>query len=247
MQLVTIITPARNTAATIEATLGTVKAQDHGEIEHIVIDGASTDGTAEIARRFGARVVSEADAGIYEAMNKGIALARGEWLLFLGADDRLADRGAIRSLVEAAGRDTLLVFGDARYDNGFHYHSRLNRSLLFHNSIHHQASLYRRSVFRDFRYRTDIPGVADYELNLMLYRGGAAAKYVPRVIALCGAGGQSSAKYRWRNTLDLHRVRSAHVSRWWNMYATSMMMVRSAARILLDRGVRLASRERVRE
>lgn len=232
---VTIITPARNAAATIAVTLASVSAQDHGSIEHLVIDGASSDDTAEIARRAGARVFSEPDSGIYDAMNKGIAAAHGEWLLFLGADDRLAEPHSIRTLVEAATESTSLVFGDALYENGFHYRSRMNRSLLFHNSVHHQASLYRRSVFEGFRYRPDVVAVADYELNLRLYLERAEVVHVPCVIAVCGTGGASSASHRWRNNLDLHRIRAPHVSRWWNAYATAVMLTRSALRMARDR------------
>jgi putative colanic acid biosynthesis glycosyltransferase len=233
--LVTIVTPARNAAATIEATLRSVAEQLGVAVEHVVVDGDSTDETAAIARSFGARVLSGPDCGIYDAMNKGIETARGEWLLFLGADDRLADPAAVRTLLDAAGGDALLAYGDALYDDDFRYRSRMDRTLLFHNSVHHQASLYRRRLFDDFRYRIDIAAVADYELNLRLYLARAAVTYVPRIISLCGTGGASSSRHRWRNNVDLHSVRAPHVSQLWNAYASAVMLTRSAARIALDR------------
>lgn len=91
---VSIITVAYNSAATIADTLRSVSVQTHPDIEHIVIDGGSTDGTQEIVEREGlreCRLVSEPDAGIYDAMNKGLRLATGEVVGFLNSDDYFAD------------------------------------------------------------------------------------------------------------------------------------------------------------
>ena len=87
---VSVITVCRNSASTIEDTLRSVGAQDHDDIEHIVVDGKSTDGTLDLIGRYRAgvsKLISELDAGIYDAMNKGIALASGEVIGFLNSDD----------------------------------------------------------------------------------------------------------------------------------------------------------------
>jgi glycosyltransferase involved in cell wall biosynthesis len=229
--MVTVITVVRNGAATIEAALQSVAEQDYAPLEHVVVDGASTDATLDIARRFRVTIMTGSDAGIYDAMNKGIAAARGEWLLFLGADDRLAAPDVIHRLVEAARENTLLVYGDAA-----HFPSRFDATLLFHNTIHHQAALYRRSLFDAFRFRTDLRALSDYELNLKLYRERAPVIRVPRVVAVCGMDGASSSPaHRWANVRELHRVRARHLSAAWNAFATAVMFTRACGRSLYDR------------
>jgi hypothetical protein len=109
---VTIITVAYNSAATIADTLASIEAQTHVDIEHIVIDGGSRDATMELVRRHGTRVahiVSEPDGGIYDAMNKGLALATGELVGFLNADDVLDGSHATHRIVKAASLCTAIL------------------------------------------------------------------------------------------------------------------------------------------
>ena len=103
---VSIITVARNAAATIGDTLRSVAAQSHGDIEHLVIDGASTDATAAIVAAEATphtRFVSEPDGGLYDAMNKGIARATGSLIGFLNADDLFCRTDAISLLAAGIG------------------------------------------------------------------------------------------------------------------------------------------------
>ncbi|MGP1366243.1 MAG: glycosyltransferase family 2 protein [Schwartzia sp. (in: firmicutes)] len=95
MLKISIITVSYNAASTIEKTILSVIGQVYPNIEYIVIDGGSPDGTVEIIRKYGEKIaywVSEPDEGIYDAMNKGIRRATGDYLYFLGADDWLCDR-----------------------------------------------------------------------------------------------------------------------------------------------------------
>lgn len=105
---ISIITVAYNAEATIADTLASVKAQTWGDYEHIVIDGASTDGTVRVLAEHGHSrmiVFSEPDKGIYDAMNKGIRLAGGDLIGFLNADDFYARVDALAALAAAAQRD----------------------------------------------------------------------------------------------------------------------------------------------
>ncbi len=107
LPLVSIITVCRNAAATLDACLQSVADQRYAPIEHIVIDGASTDGTAAILDRRRDRlavVASEPDRGLYDAMNKGVARARGEFIIFLNADDTFTGPGALRDAMQEIGR-----------------------------------------------------------------------------------------------------------------------------------------------
>lgn len=119
---VTIITATLQAARTIGHTLDSVGAQTCQDLEHIVIDGGSTDGTLAIARtaRHRVRVVSESDHGIFDAFNRGLRLARGRWVNFLNADDAFAhERVVERVLAEAERRpDVELLYGDVDVVDG---------------------------------------------------------------------------------------------------------------------------------
>ena len=100
---ISIVTVCFNAAETIAGTLESVARQTHADVEHIVIDGASSDGTMDIVRRFEdrlARVVSEPDRGIYDAMNKGLALATGAIVTFLNADDIYANDNILAGVAQ---------------------------------------------------------------------------------------------------------------------------------------------------
>ena len=119
---VSIITAVYNRAATIGDTLESVLSQDYPDIEHILIDGMSSDGTDEVIRRYAGRIamsVREPDTGIYNALNKGVRLATGQVIGFLHADDVYADTGVISRVVErigGLGEDGWTgVYGDLQY------------------------------------------------------------------------------------------------------------------------------------
>ena len=99
---ISVITVCWNSEATIEDTLKSVAAQTHPSVEHIVVDGASTDRTMEIVRKYPhvAKVVSERDRGIYDAMNKGLALATGEVIGTLNADDFYASPDVLSAVAD---------------------------------------------------------------------------------------------------------------------------------------------------
>ena len=100
--LLTVITVVFNGAATLEHTIRSVIEQTYGNIEHIIIDGGSTDATLDILRKYEGSIdywASEKDAGIYDAMNKGIALASGDYIGMLNSDDFFADSSALEKIV----------------------------------------------------------------------------------------------------------------------------------------------------
>ncbi|PWU17910.1 MAG: glycosyl transferase [Verrucomicrobia bacterium] len=111
---ITVVTPSFNSAHTIRETLESVARQDYPEVEHIVMDGGSTDGTLDIVRGFPKiRLVSEKDEGHYHAMNKGIELATGNWIGILNADDCYCE-GILGKVAQAAQNhpDWDALFGD---------------------------------------------------------------------------------------------------------------------------------------
>jgi putative colanic acid biosynthesis glycosyltransferase len=197
--LVSVITAALDAAQTLPACLESVAAQTHPAVEHLVVDGGSSDGTLELLRAWDDRLawwVSERDRGIYDAMNKGIAAARGDWLYFLGADDVLAAPDAIERCVPRLEPGAAVVYGDVRYTTGRRVRSRVGPRLLLHNTVHHQAAFYAARLFAAWRYDPALRLVADYELNLRLYLARERFVRTDVVVARCAEGGASRANVR---------------------------------------------------
>lgn len=171
---ITVVTVCRDSAISIEATLQSVLAQDYPDLEYVVVDGASTDGTLEILRGYAGRIavlLSESDRGVYEAMNKAIRLARGEYLLFMNAGDVFA-AGDVLSAA-AAQADADVVYGD------FEYAGRPGRvsTDMDRGVFNHQCVLYRRSLHATYGEYVDVPGLtaADYLFFMRLRASGRAS------------------------------------------------------------------------
>jgi glycosyltransferase involved in cell wall biosynthesis len=176
--------------------------QQHVAPEIIVIDGGSTDGTREWLatqqRRFGVWV-SEPDAGVYDAMNKGVARARGDWVYFLGSDDRLCGENVLGEVLNWAGKtDAGVLAGEAAFDDGRIYKFRSPVNARARNFVHHQAAFYRRGLFEENGgYDASLAVMADYEFNLRLWKSRIRFKPIPLRIAACGTGGISDGG-SWR-------------------------------------------------
>lgn len=162
---IAIVTVVRNGAQSIAATIDSVGALADERVEYVVVDGGSTDGTVEIIRSrqdVVNRWVSEPDQGIYDAMNKGLALIAGDpHVLFLGAGDR------ILSLPEELDCD--MIFGDVCIGRR-RFRSRVSPLLMLANSIHHQGLLVRKSVMGSTPFNTAYRRYADFDLNQRLLK-----------------------------------------------------------------------------
>ncbi len=222
---ISVITVSYNTAASLESTILSVLNQQ-AAVEYILIDGGSTDGTAAILDRYRDRLaycVSEPDRGVYDAMNKGIAVATGDWLFFIGADDQLVDHQTLTQIWEHLTanqidwQDLDLIFGDVCYLAGKnlvrHYRSRFDASLYLKNRLHHQGAFYRRQYLQDWRYDPSLRAFADYELNLKMYLAQARSVKVPTVISDCQVGGLSG-RVLWSGWREEVTIRHRHLG-WW--------------------------------
>jgi glycosyltransferase involved in cell wall biosynthesis len=212
--LVSVITVCRNAESVIEDCVRSVAGQSGAEIEHILVDGASTDGTLDRIRSLeylGLRWVSEKDDGLYFALNKGLALARGEIVGVLHSDDFFADSGVIRRVVKAFA-DPLLeaCYGDldyvARDDVSRvvrHWKSGPFRPGLFGRGWMppHPTFYARRDVYERFGgFDTQFVLGADWDLLLrFLEVKRIRASYIPGVMVRMRLGGISNR--RWQNIL----------------------------------------------
>jgi len=206
--LISVITVCYNAEQTIAHSLRSVAEQGFGQLEHVVIDGGSTDGTVDLVKRHGARVstlISERDGGIYDAMNRGLRSARGEFALFLNADDQYADRNCVADLAHAlADSGAESAFGDIAYvrdDAGLtpvrHWKSGpyLRGAFARGWAPPHPTFLARRDRLLelggfDLRYRL----ASDFDLMMRALDGaGMTAAYVPRELVLMRLGGATNA------------------------------------------------------
>jgi glycosyltransferase len=223
---ISVVTVAYNSAATIADTLYSVAAQQHQPIEHIVVDGASTDGTPGIVAARGtqvSRLLSEPDRGIYDAMNKGLQLASGDAVGFLNADDLFADATVVARVAAAfAGpQQPDVVYGDLVYVSNRrpdhvvrHWTSGEFRPerLRFGWMPPHPTFYMRRSLLDAVGgFDTSLHIAADYDLMMRcLTRPGIRAAYVPQVLVrmrLGGASNRSIAALLTKSREDLTVIR----------------------------------------
>jgi len=206
-----IITVCRNEAATISDTLAAVRGQQYGNIEHLVIDGGSTDQTLEILKRpenSGVRWISEPDCGIYDAMNKGLSLANGEVIGFLNADDLYADNQVLAQMAKLfADPDVAAVYGDlvyvdrehpekvVRYWRSCHYHPGLFQRGWAppHPTFFVRAKIYRLLGGFNLKYRL----AADAELMLrFIEKHQISTRYLSKVLVRMRLGGVTNSSLR---------------------------------------------------
>lgn len=220
--MVSVVTVCFNAAGTIHTTLDSVRAQTWRPLESVVVDGGSKDGTQAIVARYSdvtGTVVSEADKGIYDAMNKGIGLARGEIIHFLNADDSFVDEGVVEAAacIFTAEPDVDLVYGDAVYRSTdgpmLRRFARVNADNLLYGDLCHQAVFARRRVFEYVgRFNLDYRINADYDWLLRVFRGGVKVRYLPCAVVNYDSGGMSAANLSLTRAERL-RVRLQYTSR----------------------------------
>jgi glycosyltransferase involved in cell wall biosynthesis len=204
-----VITVCKNSESTIGRTLVSVNTQNYSDIEHIIVDGGSNDGTLRIVNDLGFRVsicISEPDSGIYDAMNKGIALAKGDYILFLNSDDYYANDKVI-SLYAKFVRETNadLVYGDVMYyktkpgnvfriyDSSVFSPSRIRFGLI----PAHPATCFRKELFARYGYYSpDYRIAGDFEFFARIFStGGVTYEYIPRIFVCMKWGGASTSGF----------------------------------------------------
>ena len=220
---VSVITVVRNAVDKIESTVKSVLAQDYDNVEYIVVDGCSTDGTLEILDRYRDRFsafVSEKDNGIYDALNKGVMMATGEWIGIMNAGDVFASNDVL-SKVFGVGQQldgVGVVYGDAiAADGGAEQCCRASEvvsDLEKGPCYRHGASFVRRDVHRKYLFDLAknqlISFALDYEQIFRMYKGGVVFKKVPCAVIkyeLRGASTVSPFKATYYNYLITHGMK----------------------------------------
>lgn len=201
--LFTTITVCYNPGEALGRTLDSIAAQNRADLEIWVIDGGSTDGTVEELRRREQQLagqlhwLSEPDGGIYEAMNKGIVRAAGDYVNFLNCGDTYEPQAlAAVAMAVAAHPEAQVLYGISRYVNGDGVEVRLIRehhTCFRERNICHQSLWYRRDVFAAFgNYDLTYRLLADYDFNIRLWQGGAAFLPLDAIVVTYRLDGVSS-------------------------------------------------------
>jgi glycosyltransferase involved in cell wall biosynthesis len=203
---ISIITINYNNSLGLEKTIESVISQTYSNIEYIIIDGGSTDGSVEVIKKHETKIaywVSEKDDGVYNAMNKGVLRATGEYLLMLNSGDYLVNDNIVKSVINS-GLDADIVYGnvvwkttDSEYLGSFP--DELNFNYFINNSIGHQATFIHHKLHEIVGiYDVNFKIVSDWKLIMLaIIRHQLSYKHLPIALSVCDRNGLSCLPENW--------------------------------------------------
>lgn len=212
-----IVTVNLNNRDGLQKTIDSVVSQTFKDFEWIVIDGGSTDGSKELIEQYTdhfAYWVSEPDKGIYNAMNKGVNHAQGEYVLFLNSGDCLWNHDSLQAVfVQSPPAD--IIYGDYAIINGnttqtTHYDNKFAFHTILENSICHQSTFTKRKLLLDDPYDETLKITADWKFLIRKALGGSTFHHVNTIVALYNPNGISSTQ-REMLIKELKKMMSAEV------------------------------------
>jgi len=224
---ISIITITYNSEKTLRDTIESVLGQSYNDIEYILVDGKSKDGTCDIIRSYGDRIskfVSEKDEGLYDALNKGISLATGDVVGFLHSDDIYASAETVKMIAEAFTKFNVdSVYGDLVYvdqnDTGkiirFWRSRKFSRARVLTGWMPPHPTFYvKRRVYQDYGgFNTTFKIAADYESILrFLVRFRVSTFYIPLVLIRMRVGGESNKSIKNVIRKSLEDIRAMHIN-----------------------------------
>ncbi len=207
--LISIIIPVFNNRNTIEGTLLSVIDQSMDNYELIIVDGGSTDGSLDIIKKYHKWIdltISESDEGIYDAFNKGVRAANGEWICFIGADDRLYSKefthNADRNLKMAIERSNFYVYGKIEHRNekgglieiGGIPWDEAKKCFYQTMNINHCGAFHHKSLFNEFGlFDINFKIAGDYDFLLRIMKAGTNPIFIDEIFVCMLEGGVSNA------------------------------------------------------
>ena len=197
-----VITVVYNDAEMLEKTIKCVIGQSYHNVEYIIVDGGSTDGTLEVIRKYEdyiSKWISEKDDGIYDAMNKGVDLANGDWINFMNAGDVFSDSDTLVKVLKhiRAGKD--VVYGDRFYiQKGKKTLQKAKdiNTIFQRMPFGHQSVFVRKDVIKKYKFNDTYKFAADYDLLLNLYLSGHQFEYTGFPVCDFLSGGESESGIR---------------------------------------------------
>ena len=203
--LFSIITVSFNAEKEIEATIKSVIEQSCKDFEYIIIDGNSTDQTIDIIRKYEKNIScwkSEPDTGIYNAMNKGIQCANGDWILFMNAGDTFANNSILANVkkgILSTHNKIEIIYGDVykKKSNNIYLHKAERLSLLtYRMPFSHQSCFIRKEILKKIRFDEKYRIAADFNLIRYLYLKKYAFYYLPLPFSIFDLDGVSSKQFK---------------------------------------------------
>jgi glycosyltransferase involved in cell wall biosynthesis len=208
-----IITVSYNSCTTIRDTINSVLTQHYPDIEYLIIDGGSTDGTLDIIQSFSQaniKWISEPDQGIYDAMNKGLQMATGDIIGILNSDDFYVDSTIIDKVADTFKQtNTESAYGDLAYIDGINSNKILRywRSGIYRQDSFlqgwmppHPTFFVKKQVYQKYKaFDLRLKSAADYELMLrFIHKYKISVAYIPDLLVIMRAGGKSNSSFRNR-------------------------------------------------
>lgn len=201
---ITVVTVVINGEKYIEDTILSVINQTYANLEYIIIDGGSTDGTVEIIRRYENKIdywLSEKDEGIYYAMNKGIDAATGDWIIFINSGDTLYANLVLENVMKYCSADQDVIFGQylVKYKSGAVrkvFPRRMDDMWKGIMVTSHQAIFIDTNIMKNFHFNCEFKLAADHDLVTKLYLSGCRFHIVTEIITVISDGGISDVR-RW--------------------------------------------------
>ena len=250
MKKISIITVCLDAEAFIEQSIESVLSQDYPDREYIVVDGGSTDGTVDIIRRYQDRIdrwVSEPDRGIADAMNKGLAMAGGDYVIFLHADDYFCDSKALTAAApHLDGEAGIYLFDIFLEKDGRRTRRRprgLNGWMNLKTGVFHQSAICARDLFEHIgAFDTGFRIAMDYDFFLRAYRAGVRARRIALPISVMRLVGLSSRLDRQGLTQRFAEERRVHEKNcppgplrlfyriYWSLYPAYRRLIRRRPR-----------------
>lgn len=210
---VTLITATYNSEKYLEDCIESVIRQRYKNIEHIIVDGKSTDGTIHIIKKYESKIskwISESDKGMYDAINKGMAMSTGDIIGIINSDDMLESDDVIETIVKTFEEEKVdSIYGDLDYISPYDLNKidRIWKGKSYNRNLFrlgwmpaHPTFYFKKEVFNLFGgYETHFYSAADYELmSRYLFKHRISSYYIPKLLVKMRSGGQSNASLKMR-------------------------------------------------
>ena len=258
-KLLSIVTVCFNSEKTIRKCIESVIPQLSDEVEYLLIDGKSSDRTVVIInsfKKYGVRVISEKDHGIYDAMNKGVTLSKGKWIWFINSDDYIND-GLVKTILTAVKTypDAGCIYGNMEYVriiNGKSYMevknapdslSRLKNEMV----IGHPSTVCQTNVIKKIGgFDCNFEIAADWDLLLRIYNAGYTMKHINKTLARFYCGGASSRRHDKERHLVRKKNRSYSIidTYWIKDIIKGLILDSFIGKIIVKRKIKLSKEVR---
>lgn len=242
--LISIITVSFNALSTIENTVNSIINQNYSNIEYIIIDGGSTDGTIDIIKKYAQNItywISEPDKGIYDAMNKAIKLAKGEWINFMNCGDSFYCEDTIEQVIEyiSKNRNVDIIYGNVIINSNIGKYMILPenlRNISIHLPFCHQSTFVKTSIAQKYLFDLQYKFVADYNFFYCIYKKGYTFLYINIPIANYQTGEGFTSNHMYQCILEEYKVGNRFFSKTTNWkYKIKFFLIKNLPQIIVNK------------